>query len=170
MSHPKCSRRFRRLSTYLLPGLLILLLLAHPPVSWTEPLAADLVEDGQPIDLDQEKYRQLFAELITKHQFAAEELRALFRGQTINRQVLVLMDKQWEAKPYYHYASLFVTPATIKTGKEKLLQHRALLDRIEATFGVDREVVVAIWAMETRFGSRQGHYAILQTLATLFDA
>lgn len=153
-----------------LQGFLVLILVVHAAFSWAAPLAADLVEDGQPIDLNQEKYRQLFSELTQQHRFAIEDLHALFQGQTINRKVLVLMDKQWEAKPYYSYAQLFVTPANIKTGKEQLLQHKALLDRIETTFGVDREIVVAIWGMETRYGSRQGNYAVLQTLITLFDA
>jgi membrane-bound lytic murein transglycosylase B len=171
MSIPISSLRFPLLPPRpILLGLLLLILLAHSPFSWAAPLAADLVEDGQPIDLNQEKYRQLFAELTQKHQFAAEELHALFQRQTINRQILVLMDKQWETKPYYSYAQLFVTPTNIKNGKEQLLQHKALLDRIEATFGVDREVVVAIWGMETRYGLRQGNYAVLQTLITLFDA
>lgn len=142
---------------------------------WPAPLVAqtlpaDLVQDGQPIDLQQEKYRKLFDELKQKHQFTADELRPLFQGLTINRQVLVLMDKQWESKPYYQYAPLFITPDNIREGKEKLVQHKALLDRIEATFGVDREIVVAIWGVETRYGARQGSYNVLQTLNTLFDA
>jgi len=144
------------------------LLLLRPVVA--APLAADLVTDNQPINLQQEKYQQLFNELRQRHQFSAQELDELFQGLTLNRQVLVLMDKQWEAKPYYQYATLFITPDNIKEGKEKLAQHRQLLDRIEATFGVDREVVVAIWGVETRYGARQGKYDVLQTLNTLFDA
>lgn len=134
------------------------------------PLAADLVQDGQAIDLDQAKYRSLFAELTQKHQFSAAELQSIFQGQRINQKVLVLMDKQWEAKPYYRYAPMFVTPENIRDGKEQLQRHKALLDRIEASFGVDREVVVAIWGVETRYGARQGAYDALQTLNTLFDA
>lgn len=33
-----------------------------------------------------------------------------------------------------------------------------------------REIVVAIWGIETRYGSNQGGFYILQTLNTLFDA
>jgi len=157
-------------SSLLLSSLLLAAVLLGFVPATAQPLAADLVEDGQAIDLQQDKYRQLFAELTQKHQFSASELQTIFRGQTINRQVLVLMDKQWEAKPYYTYAPLFLTPGNIKTGKEMLQQHKGLLDRIEATFGVNREVVVAIWGVETRFGSRQGNLDVLRTLNTLFDA
>jgi membrane-bound lytic murein transglycosylase B len=141
-----------------------------PRPAQAQPLAADLVEDAQPIDLKQDKYRRLFAELIDKHQFSMAELNAIFQGQSINRQVLVLMDKQWEARPYYKYAPLFLTPDNIREGKERLREHKTLLDRIEVAFGVDRQVVVAIWGVETRYGARLGTYDVLQTLNTLFDA
>jgi membrane-bound lytic murein transglycosylase B len=166
---------FRRLSTLIRTafhaGLLLLLLqvAGYAPVV-AQDLPADLVLDGQPINLQQEKYQQLFAELSQNYKFTPDELRIIFQGQVINRQVLVLMDKQWEAKPYYQYAPRFVTPENIREGKAKLAEHKQLLDRIEATFGVNREVVVAIWGVETRYGASQGKLNVLQTLNTLFDA
>ncbi len=80
------------------------------------------------------------------------------------------MDKQWEAKPYYEYWPLFITPTVVATGKQKLREHKQLLDRIEAKIGVDREYVIAIWGIESRFGSNHGKYGVFQTLNTLFDA
>ncbi len=134
------------------------------------PKAADLVKDGQPIDLQQKKYQQLFTELKEQHQFTDQQLRSIFQGQQISKRVLELMDKQWEAKPYHKYYPLFVTEKTIATGKKKVLEHKKLLDKIEAKFGVDREIVIAVWAIETRYGSNQGSFNVLRTLNTLFDA
>lgn len=171
MNNPLPDKRIlSRLPHLLLAGLLLGAVFLHSPATIAQPLAADCAQDGQPIDIKQEKYRHLFAELTEKYQFTADELQSIFQSPTINRQVLVLMDKQWEAKPYHHYAPLFLTPGNIKTGKEQLQQHAALLDRIETTFGVDREVVVAIWGVETRYGTHQGSFDVLQTLNTLFDA
>jgi len=135
-----------------------------------KPKAADLVEDGQRINLSDDKYTKLFKELREKHDFSQAELDQLFSGVTILRKVLVLMDKQWEAKPYYKYRPLFITPAVISKGKEKLIEYKPILDRIEKELGVDREVVVAIWGIETRFGTHLGNYNVFQTLNTLFDA
>ncbi|MBC8208224.1 MAG: lytic murein transglycosylase [Desulfobulbaceae bacterium] len=135
-----------------------------------KPLAADLVVDGQAIDLGHEKYSRLFTELRDEHQFNQTELDSLFQGVTIHRRVLELMDKQWEAKPYYQYWPLFITPNVIREGKEKLKTHRAILDRVEQKLGVDREVVIAIWAIESRFGRHKGSYNVFRTLNTLFDA
>lgn len=155
---------------FLLPALLLLCTLLAPNVSFCAPLAADLVTEGQAIDLTQEKYRQLFQELTTKHHFSRSEIEAIFADQTISRRVLELMDKQWEAKPYYLYAPLFLTPENIATGRRMLAEHRELLDRIEREIGVDREIVVAIWGIETRYGANQGSFNVLRTLNTLFAA
>ncbi len=135
-----------------------------------KPLAADLVKDGQQIDLNQKKYVELFKELREKHNFTQAELDRVFAGITIHRKVLVLMDKQWEAKPYYQYRPLFITSRVIRKGKAKLAEHKALLDKIEAELGVNREVVIAIWGIETKFGTHLGRYKVFQTLNTLFDA
>ena len=153
-----------------LPALLFLVLAAPYSVLAATPKAADLVKNGQPIDLKQVKYQQLFRELEQEHQFSPAELEEIFRGQVIKKRVLELMDSQWEAKPYYKYYPLFITNRTIATGKKKLQKHKKLLDRIEQQFGVDREIVVAIWAIETRYGTNLGGFNVLQTLNTLFDA
>ncbi len=142
-------------------------LLAAPP---DKPKAADLVTDGQAIDLTSKRYQELFAELRAKHHFSQQELDTIFSGLTIKRRVLELMDSQWEAKPYYDYYPRFITPAVIKEGREKLIQYKDILDRVEHELGVEREVVVAIWAIETRFGKNTGGFDMLQTLNTMFDA
>ena len=132
--------------------------------------AADLVTDGQAINTESERYNVLFDELQEQHKFNRNELNKVFTGVSINRRVLELMDTQWEAKPYYKYRPLFITSKTISTGKKKLKEYRDLLDRIETKFGVDREVIIAIWGIESRFGTHSGSFPVFETLNTLFDA
>ena len=56
----------------------------------------------------------------------------------------------------------------IKKGRQRMEQHRALLDRIEKQFGVPREIIMAIWGLETNFGADSGgRHSIVQSLATL---
>ncbi|MEA3468785.1 MAG: lytic murein transglycosylase [Thermodesulfobacteriota bacterium] len=150
--------------------LFFLLLLPHTGVAEKKTPAADLVKDGQKIDLDQEKYSLLFLELERDHQFTKAELDTLFKGVSIKKRVLVLMDKQWEAKPYYQYRPLFITRSVIKKAKNKLQKHQKILGRIEKDLGVDREVIIAIWGIESRFGTHSGGFNVFQTLNTLFDA
>jgi len=132
--------------------------------------AADLVTDGQPINLQQEKYTALFKELRERHHFTQAELDRLFTGIKIDKKVLELMDKQWEAKPYYSYWPLFITPEVIARGRQELKTNQQILDRIEKELGVNREIVIAIWGIESRFGEHKGKYGVFKTLNTLFDA
>ncbi|MCI5161636.1 MAG: lytic transglycosylase [Candidatus Electrothrix sp. AX5] len=135
-----------------------------------KPTPAVPVKDDQVINLQQQKYKKLFQELEQEHAFQPAELEKIFQGLKISKRVLELMDKQSKRRPYYEYFPLFLTAKSIQTGKEKLQLHKELLDRIEKKFGVEREVIVAIWGIETRYGTNQGGFNILQTLNTLFDA
>jgi membrane-bound lytic murein transglycosylase B len=150
--------------------LLIFITVINCPGADSVPKAADLVADNQPIDLSSARYQEFFLELEEKHQFTRAELMQLFEGLQIDQKVLQLMDKQWEAKPYYEYWPLFITPAVIATGRHSLLKYRLLFDRIEAEYGVDREFIVAIWGIESRFGTNQGGFNLFRSLNTLFDA
>jgi membrane-bound lytic murein transglycosylase B len=145
-------------------------LLFNPLGAMARPPAAMLVTDGQAIDITSPRYRGLFKELRFSHGFTRDELHRLFAGVTIKRRVLELMDRQWESQPYYKYFPLFINRQVIDKGKQKLKQHAALLEKIEQKFGVKREIVVAIWGIETRYGEEKGGYGVFQTLNTLFDA
>ena len=164
----------KQTATLFYPFLLLLTLFLTLPLKVTgadSPLpAAERVTDGQNIDLGQQKYRNLFQELEREYHFSHTELEKIFAGVSIKRRVLELMDKQWESKPYYQYRPLFVTASVIKKAKKELKKHKEILDRIENELGVDREVVIAIWGIESRFGSHSGSFNVFQTLNTLFDA
>jgi membrane-bound lytic murein transglycosylase B len=147
-------------------------LTAQPSFSYdraTFPAKAE-IRDRQPIDLESDRYRRLFAELRQRHGFTLRQLREIFTGVTIRKLVIDLMDRPGESKPYYQYRELFITPAMIQTGRKKMREHKAILDRIERELGVDRQFVVAIWGIETRFGESTGNLNVFQVLNTLFDA
>ena len=157
-------------------SLLVIILLACaspaalPAAEDSAPKAADLIRDGQPIDLTSSRYQELFRELREQHNYSQEEIDRLFAGVAVKQRVLELMDTQWEAKPYFLYYPLFVTPEVVAEGREKLAANRELLDRIEKEIGVEREIVVAIWGVETRYGQHKGAFNLFQTLNTMFDA
>ena len=59
-------------------------------------------------------------------------------------------------------------PGLVRRAQERLNRHRALFDRVEKQFGVPREVIVAIWGLETNFGAdTSGRFSIIRSLATL---
>ncbi len=135
-----------------------------------KPKAADLVSDGQAIDLTSSRYQGLFKELRLRYHFSQDELDHLFSQVAIKKRVLELMDSQWEARPYYQYYPLFITSNVVREGREKIRRYDDILQRVEKEIGVSKEIVVAIWGIETRFGKHKGAFKIFQTLNTMFDA
>lgn len=71
------------------------------------------------------------------------------------------------AKSIWDYLSTAVTDNRFETGRQKLQELAPAFDVIERTYGVDREAVSAIWAMETNFGGYIGNYRAANTLANM---
>src|SRR5437899_2795002 len=69
---------------------------------------------------------------------------------------------------FVQYVSARVGPGRINGGRAMLQRHAALLSRIEQRFGVPRQILVAIWGLETDFGKGDmGKLPVVRTLATL---
>ncbi|TCB56190.1 lytic murein transglycosylase [Acinetobacter terrae] len=69
--------------------------------------------------------------------------------------------------PIWDYLSGLVDEERVQLGRQKLAQHRDVLNRIAATYGVPAETVVAVWGVESNFGDISGSYPLLQALGTL---
>lgn len=101
----------------------------------------------------------------------ADVLDRAFRGVSPSAEILKLDRNQAEfSKPIWDYLDSAVSATRIKNGKAALARHRGTLEAIEARYGVDKEVVVAIWGLESAFGSYRGKTDVITALATLaFD-
>ena len=55
----------------------------------------------------------------------------------------------------------------LKRGQKLLLKYQPLFDKLEKQYGVQREIIVAIWAMESDFGRNYGSKNVIRSLATL---
>jgi lytic murein transglycosylase len=71
-------------------------------------------------------------------------------------------------KSFEQYVSTRVGPGRINTGRAMLQRHAALLSSIEARFGVPRQIIVAIWGLESDFGKGDmGRLPVFRVLATM---
>ncbi|UIJ75727.1 MULTISPECIES: lytic murein transglycosylase [unclassified Acinetobacter] len=69
--------------------------------------------------------------------------------------------------PIWDYLSGLVDEERVQLGQQKLAQHRDVLNRVAAAYGVPAETVVAVWGVESNFGDIAGSYPLLQSLGTL---
>jgi len=71
-------------------------------------------------------------------------------------------------KSFEDYAATRVTAGRIKRGRQMMQRHAALLSRIERQFGVPGALIVAIWGLESDFGTGDmGKLPVFRVLATM---
>jgi lytic murein transglycosylase len=71
-------------------------------------------------------------------------------------------------KSFEEYARTRVIPARINRAKTLMAKHASLLGRIERQFGVPKELLMAIWTMESDNGTGDmGKMPVVRTIATL---
>ena len=110
---------------------------------------------------------QLRAQAV-KDGIAAAAFDGWFAGLEPDASALELLDRQPEftLQPW-DYLAMLVDEKRIAEGRRKLTSQGEWLDRIEAAYGVERQVLVALWGVETRFGERMGSRPLVRSLATL---
>jgi len=58
-------------------------------------------------------------------------------------------------------------PPRLQRAQNQLTRYRSMLVRVEQAYGVPGSVLVAIWGLETDFGSNIGNFATLRSVTTL---
>ena len=98
-------------------------------------------------------------------------LDASFQGIRYNADVIRRDRNQSEfTKQIWEYLDSAASDARVRNGREALERNRRILSEIEARFGVEAEVVAAIWGLESAYGEYRGSENVIESLATLaFD-
>jgi membrane-bound lytic murein transglycosylase B len=94
-------------------------------------------------------------------------LNALLVGAKKQQSILDAISRPAEAKPWSAYRQIFMTPQRIDAGIAFYREHRELLEKIGAQYGVAPEYIVAIIGVETFYGGNTGKYKVLDALVTL---
>jgi hypothetical protein len=92
---------------------------------------------------------------------------AAIAGLTLDPALTKPVKQAEFVKPIWTYVAGAVTDRRIATGREKARELAPALADIERRYGVDPYVVLAIWGVETSFGSFTGEKDALRSLATL---
>ena len=98
-------------------------------------------------------------------------LRSAFAEVRLLPRVIELDRSQPEFnRTVWDYLDRAVSPQRIANGRDKLQQLRPQAEAAAARFGVPAPVLVAVWGLESNFGSDTGDIPVVDALATLaFD-
>lgn len=94
-----------------------------------------------------------------------------FQGVRYDESVVQRDRNQSEfTKQIWDYLDTAVSDGRVSNGRSALSQNRQVLSEIEARYGVEAEVVTAIWGLESAYGKFRGSTPLIEALATLaFD-
>lgn len=99
---------------------------------------------------------------------SARTFDAAFRGIRYNTDVIAKDRHQSEfTKQIWDYLDSAASPTRVKNGQAALRREASTLNAIERKFGVEKEVVAAIWGVESAYGATRGDINIVEALATL---
>lgn len=109
--------------------------------------------------------------------FRVEAANAGISQKTINEaltgiepieRVISLDQKQPEKKiTFQQYRRNVVNDQRIQKGRELLRTHARVLKAVEQAYGVQPQYIIALWGIETNFGTNTGGFKVIPSLATL---
>ena len=70
-------------------------------------------------------------------------------------------------RPIWEYLDSAASATRITTGQAKLAEHRQTALQMQQRYGVPAEIIVAIWGIESNYGSNFGSFSALSSFATL---
>jgi membrane-bound lytic murein transglycosylase B len=129
---------------------LVLVAPAHAQRQRFDDWLADLVTEARTRGYGDALLQETLAGLTPLHRVIASDRRQAEHTLTLDE-----------------YIRRRVTPEVIARGRELADEHRDVLRRVQDTYGVPPHVVLAVWAIETRYGRYGGDVPVFQALATL---
>jgi membrane-bound lytic murein transglycosylase B len=151
----------------------LLLTAAIAGFSFVTPLHAEISPRPRPIIVAQSEsgfklWIKQFEAKARANGISRRTFNRAFRGVKLNQRVIALDRKQAEfSRQIWDYLDTATSPKRVKNGKEMLQKHRQKLRKIEKKYQVDAKVVLAIWGLESSYGSNMGDINIIEALATL---
>lgn len=91
-----------------------------------------------------------------------------FAGVGVNDRVVELDNRQPEfTRAIWEYLDSAVSKSRIDTGRTKAADFDRTLQLIETAYGVDKEVIVAVWGLESAYGFNYGSIPVIESLSSL---
>lgn len=144
------------------------------------PVETSIRPIPRPADFSQRRLRLVSAEQGFETWIVGFKARAMAQGitqETLERAfenirydgVVVERDRNQSefTKTIWDYLDGAVSEVRVENGRKSLAQHTETFAAIEERYGVEQEVVAAIWGLESAYGEVRGGHGIIGALATL---
>ncbi|MGR3435606.1 MAG: lytic murein transglycosylase [Shimia sp.] len=142
------------------------LALATPPEPRIDPVSPEIRAQSQ--EQRFQAWVQRFKGRAAQRGIRPDVLDAAFRGVRYNAWVVERDRNQSEfSKTLWAYLAVAVSQERIEIGARELRRRARLFDRIERAYGVDKEVVAAVWGLESSYGAIKGDINVIEAMATL---
>ena len=136
---------------------------ATVPVTASAPAVAELSQEAR-----FSAWKTGFMDRALAKNYDPELVRRVMGPAEINPSAIQSDKEQPEfTKPIWSYVENAASAGRLSTGRDKLALNRALFDQIEQRYNVDRNVLTAIWGLESAFGKIQGDHDMVDSLSTL---
>lgn len=114
------------------------------------------------------KWLEYFKMKALNHGISPDVIENAFQGVHTIKKVIELDRRQSEySMTFSQYLRNGISTKRISKGKKMLKAHKKTLTIIENKFGVQPQILIAFWAMESDFGANMGDFSTISTLATL---
>jgi lytic murein transglycosylase len=134
-------------------------------------VAVFLFLQGTQAYAQEQSFAAFTAELLTDAQakgISRATFDAALRGVTPDERVIAATKRQPEyGKPVGDYVNAIVSNRRIADAQLKAREWTKTFDTVEKKFGVDRWVLLALWGMESDFGTEKDRWDVFRSLATL---
>ncbi|MEM7176551.1 MAG: lytic murein transglycosylase [Pseudomonadota bacterium] len=130
------------------------------------PIARPAQPEGPAVSF--EEWRTGFRQRALAQGITPATFDRAFAGVSVNEVVLERDRYQPEfSRPIWAYLDRAVSDTRIANGRENAARYGARLDAIEARYGVDKNVVLAVWGLESAYGDNMGSIPVIEAMATL---
>ena len=139
--------------------ILLIFLLVYPQISYSN------------VEVDFNIWLNKFKIIALKKGISEETINNSFKNTKYLKQVIKYDRYQPEFfEDTKTYINKRATPSRMLKAKALLKKNQKLFDEVEKKFNVEKELLLALWGIETNFGKHVGKMDIISSLATLsFD-
>jgi membrane-bound lytic murein transglycosylase B len=110
--------------------------------------------------------REALVQKLAAQGFDEAEARAVLEDKRVALYPEII-GKSGKGIDYFARKFGLLTPASVERGRQVIRENYAALQEIESQFGVEKEVLVAVYRLETNFGRYTGDRSVFNSLLTL---